>query len=537
MSKRREIVFLLILVCIALIIRLIISSHVLISRDSLLYLELAEKIGQGQLSLNRPLSLQNLIQPGYSITIFIFNLLVRNWELAGLLVSLMSGLFSVVLVYYLSKELFNYRLGILASLIVTIYPCFINYSTIILTESLFALFFLGIVYYFWIITKRNKPYYHYILLGLIIGFSYLIRVTGLFALAAIIVWILVNWLIRKKINYKQVVTSIILVIIGASLFVTPYLAFLYQKKHNFLIAGAQDYVVFAKNNLEDGAFSRLEKNRIYKSLNDDKNDYKINNLNTNELKTQLSIGSLITTYIKNFFRNISYNARYFLFAFLVIIPFIAYGLIRSIKHKERFAGYCYIISWVIFIMLIYYTGRPLIRYYYPAIPLLLILAADGITGLTTKLRLKPIRLYVMTTIIIITVMYNFLSNALPGYFDYRLKFFNLFRTDSNKYREIGQWINKNSSENPKILSTSPKVSYYAKAVHYPIPFADCESILDFVRYQKINFILLLDNDIDNLCDASRFAKIPYEKIKQYNIEIIYKGSDFSLFEAVYNYSS
>lgn len=527
MSRQKEYIYLAVLIIIALALRLFLPYGPVMP-DSALYLKLAEKIGQGQLILDSPFHSQNIIQPGYSFVIYLFNLLINNWRLSGIIVSLLAGVLLVFVMYFFGKSLFNKRVGLLSALVIAIYPLFISYSAKILTESIFAFIFMVIVYLFWLILHGKRSYYWYILLGLLVGFSYLIRIAGLFSLVAVIMWLIISWLILKRINTRQVIISFILFIVSAVLVIAPYLIYLQQKNHTFVLTGMQDMAIYAQDELlVEKVLSRADIYQLFLSLTDDKTDYSYNKLNGNVLKHKNDLGSLITLYARNFISNIVYNIKFFVITFLVEIVCIFYFLYAYIKKKKSLINFWYIVSWIPFLLAIYGMTRPFLRYYYPIIPLLIILSANGIIIFARNIKVNLIRYFTLLVIIAIWLVYSLLLNVFVHH-DYVIAPAKLLvMSDSEK---VGLWLQQQYGRNLRVLSTNQVVSYFADAVHYPLPFADYESVLYFAQHNAINFIIV-DNKINYYASTGLDTKLNTPGNK--DLLLIKKEGKFTIYKIIY----
>ena len=82
-------------------------------------------------------------------------LLIPDWELAGILISILFGALLVLPVFYLGKEIFGERVGILSGVIVAVHPFLNSYSGSVLTESTYYFLVAMIVLMGWYAFERG----------------------------------------------------------------------------------------------------------------------------------------------------------------------------------------------------------------------------------------------------------------------------------------------------------------------------------------------------------------------------------------------
>ena len=488
MNKKQEKFWLLVLVAVAIIIRLLFPSAETLAPDSTLYLKLADKIAVGQLELDEVFTPSNIIQPGFSIVIFLINQMFRNPEFVGVLISILSGVVLIVLIFYLGKRLFNVWTGLIAGIVIAIHPLFIRYSTIVLTESLFTALFIGAILMFWSMMREPKSHLWYFFLGLLVGYAYLVRIVGLSLVLVFLFWIVANWSQHNKLPVRKIVLSIVVFIIGVSMLVAPYLFYLYEKTGQFVLTGQQAIAANVQAEFDQYAADRMtEKRRVFQSLTEDKTDYAINYGGNSMPGTATSIIDRVWSFGRLFIINISYNAYFFVTVFLLQIIILIYGLYRAIKKKENTLQYWYLLSIIPLYLFIYYLGQPSFRYYYPIVVLLLLLASAGAVQLIKGISKINIRMLVISILITIFVLYEVVVHIsfLKGENIFLRPF---FRPSYDS--EMTLWIDNNLGSNLEILSTTPVVSYEVDARNYGMPYADIDSIIYFARYHNLDYIFV-----------------------------------------------
>lgn len=122
-------------------------------------------------------------QPGYSLAIAVFNLIISDMFVAGKIVSLISATILVFVSYHLIKKIFNKKNAIFSQIIVAISYTFFIYSFQVLSDMMFACLFCISVY---LIIHKNIPTFGLcILAGVFGGLAYLTRYTAILLLLVI----------------------------------------------------------------------------------------------------------------------------------------------------------------------------------------------------------------------------------------------------------------------------------------------------------------------------------------------------------------
>jgi 4-amino-4-deoxy-L-arabinose transferase-like glycosyltransferase len=117
----------------------------------------------------------SFVPPGYGLLAYLFFLVIRDIELATMLVSAFSYVLSVVLAYYAGKVISGRATGFLAAFFVTFCPVIVNYSYISVIDLCY-LFFALLTFLAYLTTLEHPPtYWRYLLLGGLLGYTLLIR--------------------------------------------------------------------------------------------------------------------------------------------------------------------------------------------------------------------------------------------------------------------------------------------------------------------------------------------------------------------------
>ena len=96
------------------------------------------------------------------LTKFFTSINLVNAIVIGRLISILFALLTIILVYYIGKEIYDERLGLIASLFMSINPNYFYYSTLVKEDSMVVFFITFAIYYFIKYIKYEKIYLFYI---------------------------------------------------------------------------------------------------------------------------------------------------------------------------------------------------------------------------------------------------------------------------------------------------------------------------------------------------------------------------------------
>ena len=186
-----------------------------IRNDGIEYLRQAISISSGDWTTGKA-------PPFYPALIALAHLLIRDPEIAAILISVIFSSLLVVPLFYLGKEIFDERVGILSALIVVVHPFLNSYSGSVLTESTYYFLVAMISLVGWYAFRLGRAR-ETVLFGCLVALAYLTRPEGIGFLMVFCLWILfVNPPDRKRKWTKR--TGIVLLALFSFLMLSsPYL--------------------------------------------------------------------------------------------------------------------------------------------------------------------------------------------------------------------------------------------------------------------------------------------------------------------------
>ncbi len=216
MNNRNKI---LIVLLIGLILRLILLAYFwdkpLTIVDETHYQQLAENIYKHKefaMTKGSPTSMRPPLYPIFLRTIYF---LVDGIHLNAVrIVQIILSLATIFMVFMLGKKIFNEKIGLLAALVFAVYPSFIFFTHLLLTEVLFTFLFSFFIWYF-ILFLEKKRFRDIWMAGIFMGLGALTRsiLYPFFVIALIFLFISckgsisqnAKWLILLTIGYVIVV--------------------------------------------------------------------------------------------------------------------------------------------------------------------------------------------------------------------------------------------------------------------------------------------------------------------------------------------
>lgn len=187
-------VWLIIILIVALFLRLYFFVGISFNDDSY-YLEFSEAIYKGI----------KLVPSGveWGIRIAVYYPVVFFWKLFGIseistsIYFILLSLASIIVTYFIGKELFNKKVGLIASFLLSIFPLDIIYSTQVGPEIPLQ-FFSALAILFFIKSEKNKNLLFALITGVSIGLSYLTK-----SVIVVLIPVLASYVFLKAVSNKK----------------------------------------------------------------------------------------------------------------------------------------------------------------------------------------------------------------------------------------------------------------------------------------------------------------------------------------------
>lgn len=148
----------------------------------------------------------------------IYKIFGQNYDVVRIIQAILSAL-TCVLIYLIAENLFNRKVGLIAALLVIIYPSFILQSTAILTETLFT-FLLALAMLCLVLILQNSSINWSLAVGISIGLATLTRSVTLFFPILILPLML---LYKKKQSIMIAFRNFIFIVMAMFLIMSPWI--------------------------------------------------------------------------------------------------------------------------------------------------------------------------------------------------------------------------------------------------------------------------------------------------------------------------
>jgi 4-amino-4-deoxy-L-arabinose transferase-like glycosyltransferase len=446
--------------------------------------------------------------PAYPAFIAFIFLFIKNFELAGILVSVIFGTLLVLPVFYLGKEIFGEKVGVLSGLLVAVQRFLHTSSGSVLTESTYYFFIAASVLFGWRAFSQGK-FHHVLLFSLFVSMAYLTRPEGIGLLFVLVIWVLlINPPERKRV-WKKRVGIVLLAVFCFLLFSSPYLIQLRKELGKWQISKKASFSIGSPSEEESPSLNAWEIGQ------------KINFLDLAKKPLAL-LGKIGGGLVESFYRfNQAFNPVLFLLALLGWIKI--FKMKSSYTFKANFYILSYHVFFFAFVLPFFWIER---RYVSQMVSISMPWAALGCLEVAGWLHrwIEKERLRKKVSLILLLLLLGglFVQGRVTHSRELRLI-----------RKETGLWMRDHLPRNAKMMSRFPQEAFYAELPWVPIGVyvKSYEEILSVARSKKVRY-LILDDSIEK--GSPGFS----EKIKEEDLILLKefkddKGRRMAVFQIVY----
>jgi 4-amino-4-deoxy-L-arabinose transferase-like glycosyltransferase len=479
-----------------------------------------------------------LMPPGYGLLSYIVYLFTRDIEVAGMLVPAISYIFLIPITYSIARSLFGKKCAFLAAFFITFSPTIITYSYVTLSDLPFTLFFtMSFGVYVRILLTKSK-FHEYVLLGILLGFSYLIRPEAfLIAVLGIVVLFIFSIVESRQSKNLNLIISPIIATLVFLIIIFPYLQFIHKNTGVWTFSTKTSYNLFIGEKVVEGL-------DYVDSLPSEHPEYFQPGYNLNIFDYVQSRGW-------KFFTRIKTNARQEFFYVLrmtfhalaplgflwLLFPFLSNRRLLP-NMKLNTWSIRVVLSFVIFlspllaILIFFITSRFLLPY----LVLFFILLAFLIERFLVKLLESVNRNYFVKGVAIICLISLFsMSGYMP--FSFAPSLYATLRTHHGHLglRAAGFWLRNNVQINDALTIITPRkgsvVLFYASGKREPIgrseflfPDMTLEEVSNVVTSGQADYLIL-----DNHFISTRPQLLPIWNnpniAKVYGLKLVYSNPE------------
>ena len=440
--------------------------------------------------------------PLYPVLIAFGHLVIPDWELAGILVSVLFGALLVLPVVYLGKELFGEQVGLVSGLFVAVHPFLHSFSGSVMTESVYYFLVAMIVWLGWQAFERGR-FLAILLFGLFTSLAYLTRPEGLGYLIVFSLWVLIVSPSSGKRGWSKKVGIVCLAILGFLLLSSPYLIQIRKETGRWGIT--KKFVISVESSTGDEGAQTIETFTRRKEIS-------LLSLAKNPLTVLKKIG---VGFLKSFYVfQQSFNPL--LFFLVLLIPLFFRDSLFPLKgHLYLFAYFFFFLG---FVLPFLWVAR---RYASQMIPIAIPWAAIGFLNAAAWVssRMKgSVTGKKFPALLLIVVLLGLFVQGRVSHGQYRLI-----------QKEVGLWMKDHLPRGEKMMSKMGHESFYAEQAWVLMPEKSYEAIIEEARRKGVRYVVVDESIKKDSPDFLEKAK-QGELLRLYELEM--SGRWMVVFELV-----
>lgn len=459
-----------VLLLLAVAIRLLaVNVRFVIGTDEGLFLTLGRNLAAGLGYTGDGRTLQVDFPPGFSFYAALVYFLGGGPELPSKLNTLVFGSLLVLPVYWLGRHLATEQTGFRAGLFVALVPALVlaqaNFEAV--AEPLYTLLFFTGWALLWRGLTRREPWV-FALAGLALGAAHLVRWEAV-VLGLLAVLVIAGGLKRAS------VAPVLLFLAGLALFALPYAAFLYQHTGS---------VVSPKTRLTQWHSAALDAQPAdpfaYETAYDAYEAF-LNNPRAPLPVPALSPLQLAARYA----RNIVLEARLALSTLSLMTPLWLLPALAGVFGLPRRRALFLLVPLVPPALIPFSVVDP--RYFLPALPAVLLLAACGWQVLDTWLPVVRLmvagrsRRWPLVTLLVAATLAAFTAASLAGPF---------LIPQPTEYRTAGLALREIVPPDAHLLARKRQIPFYAGATWEWLPYGDLATVLAYAAAHDADYLVL-----------------------------------------------
>lgn len=173
--------------------------------DDLTYVNTAYDIITGKFRVNTWIIAARYVM---NLPIAFFFLLLGVSDFSAALWPLLTSLGSVIITYFIGKEIFDVKVGLLAAFLLSVFPVDVAYATTIVPDIPVA-FFMGLSVLFFVLGEKKNNFIYYFFSGVSIGLAWMVKSMALVILPFFAIYFLMDKLgfglksNKRKVSSKE----------------------------------------------------------------------------------------------------------------------------------------------------------------------------------------------------------------------------------------------------------------------------------------------------------------------------------------------
>ncbi len=477
--------FLLVLFAVAL--RAIAAlTRQMIQLDETAYVRMAENLAAGRGLLDITGLTATHFSPLPSFYIAGLAVLVRNYVFAGYAVVAIFGGLILIPTYLLGRDLAGERVGLMAAALMAVTPIFVDYSSLIYSESVYIFFLLmGILFGYRML--RTSRAGHGVAAGAALGLAYLANPSAIFYLFALAALAMIVAAVRKI--PRLLPGTLIPFLLVFAVFAVPYVVFLHSQTGQWSYNGKLNAgnVYSSQHNI---TANTLEWDKTFLSLTAGGSQIMIQSLPEEDLVSYILKHPLSSA--KTFVKQTAdaYSQELPKVIPLWLLPLLGLGLFASGWSRRRLldVGYLLLMMAPVVVILAMYAHD---RFFMPFVPLVMIWVAEGWSRLarwgqetvsqvfsgSRRERLRRWTPWVIGAVVLAPLLaYSMFTVERQTY--------------PVGYRDAGEYIRQLAGSGQRVMSREYSAAFYAGGTAVLLPYAKYGRTTEYARRENVDFLVI-----------------------------------------------
>lgn len=473
------------------------STQYLSMATNLIYLNKLESFGAHFPDIMRPIL--------YPIFVSTFYFVSGDIMLSAILVSIIAGVLSVVVLYYIGAQLLNKTAGAIAGMVAAINPTLTAISTYCLTDAL-AILFLLLSYLFGFRVIKTGRARDALAVGFFLALGFLTRQIVEIHIYSFFLLLTLVLLLRK--SYSNLIKRGILIIAVMVIVWSPYVYYVYKQTGEITLNTGKAYLgvkeAVLRHKIEDGFYeklialerpnefwrTKLEWEILYRSLND-RNDGLLSfdyYFNKAEKKKMNSFRPLFTwEKMQKVLGNTCDLLKLIRYSFGPLMIFGLVGIYILIRRKQYLIQCC-IVTAIAADILFILRGHLEERYAANILMFFAILVGLGLCSFFNWMRgleRGRLRKIVFGSVAVIIIVFSVL--CIPG--KYGKSIISLKHGNAVLGR-VRDEFKKIVGQNAKISARLPTFVFVLRGEFVPFPLAEFTDTLQYLEKKGVEYLLL-----------------------------------------------
>ena len=391
MNDHRKTLGLILIVCILIRVGYILSlKDKLYFPDSIRYDRIAS-----ELLLGRGFS-SSSTAPLYPVFLSWVYAFFGHSFLTARIIHSIIGTASILIIYLIAREIFSEKVGLIAALLGTIYPFFIFFTGLILTETLFIFLFLCLIFFLRKLTLQTSWGYA-VCTGILAGLSILIKPIMAYFLPFAFIIILTIYRDRKR----WLLSKVLSVFLIAGFVVAPWTWDNYKRSGQFtLLTTGGGLTLYESNNPHATGGPGVERiiwTEEMKRMDEIELDGYFKRETIRFIKNNpcrfIELAAIKVRRFWSFTPNASayQNCKYKLISIVSYGPILLLAIWQIIVTRRRRRELVFLYLPIVFFTLLHTIILGSLRYRIPIMPYVIIFAATGVSKTLTYISQKRAR--------------------------------------------------------------------------------------------------------------------------------------------------